>query len=56
MRLNRPPQQETARLHDDIVFASSISGPVGSRMLPTPRAFGRSAFHPEYLWRVIKSI
>src|SRR5260370_11971121 len=37
------PPQETARRHDDIVFAASIPGPVGSRMPPTPRAFGRSA-------------
>ena len=48
--------QETARPHDDIVFPPSIPGPVGPRTSPTPRAFGRSAFHPEFVWRVTRSI
>ena len=41
---------------DDIVIASSISGPIGPGPTPTPRAFGRSAFYPEFVWRVTRSI
>ena len=52
----RRSPQETAPPRDDIVVASSISGPIGPGSTPTPRAFGRSAFHPKFVWRVTRSI
>ena len=48
--------QETACPPDDIAFACTIRGPVGSRMPLPPRAFGRNAQHPEFSWRVTRSI
>jgi len=49
-----PP--ETPRRRDDIIFTSSVRGSVCPQPLPTPRAFGRSAFDPEFVWRVTRSI
>jgi len=49
-----PP--ETARPPDDIIFTASVPGPVGPRIPPTPRAFEGCAPHPEFVWRVIRSI
>ena len=57
LRRGASARRERRRARPMISFSPlSIRGPVGPRIPPTPRAFGRSAPHPEFVWRVTRSI